>query len=366
MFPARMQALRDLQIAHGLDGVALVPGANLFYFTGLQKFLSERPCVMFLPVEDNPRLLLPDFEASDVEEHLTFDVEMCVYNDMRGHELAFRQVCQDLDLAGWRLGVEYTTMRVLERERIGAFSPRVMFIDAGCLFAELRMCKDAAEIEAMREAARINEQAFRNVTQSIRPGQTEKKIAAAYQIAALEAGSEGLAFDPIVVAGPNGALPHAYPGDRSLLSGEFVTLDCGVRYGGYYSDITRTFAIDSVGEELERIYETVRQANAAGRAFAHPGVTAQAVDRATRQVIADAGYGEYFIHRTGHGLGLEVHEPPYIVEGNDLVLRPGMIFTIEPGIYVPGLGGVRIEDNVVITETGCESLTNLPRELTTL
>jgi len=182
----------------------------------------------------------------------------------------------------------------------------------------------------------------------------------------LEAGSEGQSFAPIVAAGPNGALPHVNPGDRLLLSGEFVTLDCGVRYGGYCSDITRTYAVGSVGEELERIYETVRQANATGRAFAHLGVTAQAVDRATRRVIADAGYGEYFVHRTGHGLGLEVHEPPYIVESNELVLRPGMVFTIEPGIYVPGLGGVRIEDNVVITETGCESLTNLPRELTTL
>ena len=366
MFPGRILSLRELQLAHGLDGVALVPGANLYYFTGLQKFLSERPYVMFLPVEGTPRLLLPDFETRDAEERLTFEVEKCVYNDVQGYEHAFRQVCQDLDLSGWRLGVEYATMRVLERERIGELSPGTMFVDASSLFAELRMCKDVREVEAMREAARINEQAFRKVAQSIQPGQTEKRIAAAYQIAALEAGSEGLAFDPIVAAGPNGALPHVYPGDRPLRSGEFVTLDCGVRYGGYCSDITRTYAVGSVGEVLESIYETVRQANAAARAFAYPGITAQAVDRAARQVISDAGYGEYFVHRTGHGLGLEVHEPPYIVESNELVLRPGMVFTIEPGIYVPGLGGVRIEDNVVITETSCECLTTLPRELAAL
>jgi Xaa-Pro dipeptidase len=136
-----------------------------------------------------------------------------------------------------------------------------------------------------------------------------------------------------------------------------------VRCGGYCSDITRTFAVGPVNEELERIYEAVRRANEAGREAVRPGVTAEAVDRAARRVIADAGYGEYFVHRTGHGLGLEVHEAPYIVEGNRTSLEPGMVFTIEPGVYVPGLGGVRIEDNVFVTDTGCESLTSLPREL---
>jgi Xaa-Pro dipeptidase len=143
-----------------------------------------------------------------------------------------------------------------------------------------------------------------------------------------------------------------------------VTIDGFLRVEGYYSDITRTYAVGEIDEELQRIYSVVEQANAAARDLIRPGIEAQEVDRAARRVIEKAGYGEYFIHRTGHGLGLEIHEPPYIVEGNDLALQPGMTFTVEPGIYIPGRMGVRIEDNVLVTEGGCETLTSLPRELT--
>jgi Xaa-Pro dipeptidase len=149
-------------------------------------------------------------------------------------------------------------------------------------------------------------------------------------------------------------------------SGELLTIDCGATLDGYAADITRSFALGEPDQRLVDLYEAVRRANAAGKAAVRPGTTAEEVDRAARQALMDAGYGQWFTHRAGHGLGLEVHESPYIVEGNAQVLEPGMVFTVEPGAYVPGLGGVRIEDDVLVTERGMESLTSFPRELTVL
>jgi Xaa-Pro dipeptidase len=173
-------------------------------------------------------------------------------------------------------------------------------------------------------------------------------------------------FAPIVSGGPNSANPHATPSDRALAPGDLLVIDWGANVDGYFSDITRTFAIGDVDSELVRIAQLVIDANASGRTAARAGIPAAQVDEAARNIIAEAGYGEYFTHRTGHGLGLEVHEEPYIRSDNQQLLEVGMTFTIEPGIYLPGRGGVRFEDNIVVTPNGIESLTNLPRELITL
>lgn len=220
----------------------------------------------------------------------------------------------------------------------------------------------------MRRAVRIAEAALERLLGggSIRSGRTEQQIAADLQVALLQEGSHGQGFVPIVVAGPNSAQPHAEPSDRTLADGDLVILDWGAVYEGYQSDLTRTFAVGQLAAAGRTIYDAVLAANQAGRMAARPGPAAQEVDRAARRAIAQAGYGDYFIHRTGHGLGLETHEPPYLVEGNEELLQMGMAFTVEPGIYVPGLGGVRIEDDVVITERGSETLSTLPRELTIL
>jgi Xaa-Pro dipeptidase len=227
------------------------------------------------------------------------------------------------------------------------------------------MSKDGVEIEHMRRAVEIAERAIQRLLDdnSIRPGRTEQEVAADLQIAMLREGGQGEAFPPIVVAGPNSALPHASPSDRPMAEGELVIIDWGAVFEGYRSDITRTFYLGTPPPEIERLYDAVLAANHSGRLAVRPGMPAQEVDRAARRSIELAGYGEYFIHRTGHGLGLETHEPPYIVEGNLAMLRPGMTFTVEPGIYVPDLGGVRIEDDIVVTEDGSETLTTLAREL---
>jgi Xaa-Pro dipeptidase len=193
---------------------------------------------------------------------------------------------------------------------------------------------------------------------------TERALAAEITVGLLREGSESqIPFAPIVAPGPNSANPHAFPSDRQLQKGDLLIIDWGANVGGYFSDLTRTFAIGEVDDELQRIAQIVLEANEAARRIAGPGVAAEDVDHAARQVIEDGGYGEFFIHRTGHGLGMEVHEEPYIRAGNSFPLTPGMTFTIEPGIYLPGRGGVRIEDDVVITEHGLRSLSDMPREL---
>jgi Xaa-Pro dipeptidase len=193
---------------------------------------------------------------------------------------------------------------------------------------------------------------------------TEKEIAGELMFQLLASGSQpDLLFAPIVSGGPNGANPHASPGERKIQNGDLLVVDWGAVSGGYASDLTRTFAVGEVEAEYAHIHQVVQDANAAGRAAAKPGAACADVDRAARDVIVQAGYGKYFTHRTGHGIGMEGHEDPYIRGDNMQPLEPGMAFTVEPGIYLPGRNGVRIEDNVVVTPEGMDCLSSMPREL---
>ena len=368
IYRSRLEALQRLQAANGVACVALVPGANLRYFAGLAMHLSERPTVAFLPAVGAPAVVIPGLEAPAARAHLANDVRLFTYRDEEGHEQAFHQVAAELALAGQTIGVEYLAMRLLEMRRIEQAAPGCQIVATEPWLPQLRMKKDSVELGYMRRAVGIAERALQRLLdeRAIRPGRTERQVAADLQIALLQEGGQEEAFAPIVVAGPNTAAPHAGPSDRPLEEGDLVILDWGATDQGYRSDITRTFVLGIPSAEMERIYDTVLAANQAGRLAARPGMPAQEVDRVARRSIALAGYGDYFLHRTGHGLGLETHEPPYVVEGNLDLLEPGMTFTVEPGIYVSGLGGVRIEDDVVITPDGAETLTTLPRELVSL
>lgn len=370
----RLSQLTEQAIARGFDALALVPGPNLFYLTGLSFHLSERPVVLFLPVDRPPVIVAPAFEAVKVED-TSIEMQVFPYTDEEGHTAAFQSACAALELADSLLGVEAFKMRLVEARLLERYAPGCRLLPAEELLAEQRMRKEERELEHMRRAILITESALRATMQQARAGMTELEVAALLRAEMLQAGAETVAF-VIVQGGPNAASPHAVPGDRPIEPGDTIIIDCGVTVGGYNSDITRTFfckgkssgtfAIGALDEEMANVYEIVRAANAAGRAAVRPGVPAEAVDRAARAVIEEAGYGEYFIHRTGHGLGLEVHEPPYIVVGNERLLEPGMTFTVEPGIYLPGRGGVRIEDDVLVTPDGAESLTTFPRELVAL
>jgi Xaa-Pro dipeptidase len=363
MTKQRIAKLLELAAQHQFDAIAIMPGPNMQYFTGLHFHLSERPAVALFPVKGQPALICPAFEATKTQRS-PIAWQLFTYIDGQDPLEAFQAAGRALQLDRARVGLEAYKMRVLELRLFEQAASALTCAAADHLIAQLRMIKDAAEIEQMRRAVAITEQALDEVLKVVRVGMTEHAVATELTLALLRGGAEGLAFDPLIQSGPNTALPHVSASERVIQVGEMLLLDFGITLNGYNSDITRTFAAGHApSAEFTQIYETVKQANAAARALAKPGVTGQDVDRAARQVIVAAGYGEYFTHRTGHGLGLEGHEPPYMVEGNDVPLEAGNTFTIEPGIYIPELGGVRIEDDMVITATGAESLTTADREL---
>jgi Xaa-Pro dipeptidase len=282
-------------------------------------------------------------------------------------EAVFRKAAQALGLDGKRIGVEPRQMRLLEFRYVKAGAPEADYPDASDVLAALRLRKDKTEVEAMRRAVKIAQSALEATLPLIKVGMTEKEVSAKLVMQLLEHGSDSeLPFAPIVSGGPNSANPHASPSDRKLQAGDLLVVDWGAAYEGYISDLTRTFAVGRVDAEYEKIHKIVQEANAAGRAAAKPGVPCAEVDKAARAVIEKAGYGEYFTHRTGHGIGMEGHEEPYMRGDNMQLLEPGMAFTVEPGIYLSDRNGVRVEDNVVITETGADVLSDMPREIRVL
>jgi Xaa-Pro dipeptidase len=277
---------------------------------------------------------------------------------------AFGAAARHAGIEGRRFGVEPLRMRYLELGLLQEAAADSSLLAAGEVFARLRQSKDETEVAAMRRAVRIAEQALEATLPLIRPGMTERELAAELVVQMLRAGSDTeLPFPPIVASGPNSAVPHAFPTDRALGAGDLLILDWGAALDGYISDLTRTFYLPPLDPELAAIHPIVLQANQAGRTAVRRGVSASAIDLAARQVIEAAGYGPAFTHRTGHGIGLEAHEPPYIRMDNPLALEPGMTFTIEPGIYLEGRGGVRIEDNLLVTQDGAECLSAIAREL---
>lgn len=231
------------------------------------------------------------------------------------------------------------------------------------LLRELRMCKSPAEVEAITRAQRIAEAAYSQITETITEGMTERDLALRLDIAMLQGGAEAVSFETIAVAGENGSKPHGVPGERKLHRGDLITMDFGAVAEGYHSDMTRTVALGDPGPKQRELYEIVLAAQAAGLAALGPGLHCKAADNAAREVIKAAGYGPQFRHGTGHGVGLEIHEGPSLAPRSRDILRPGMVVTVEPGIYLPGECGLRIEDMAVITEDGARNLTRSPKEL---
>lgn len=358
----RMTNLLGGLSARSIRAVAIVPGPNLRYLAGLTMHLSERLAVAFFPADDRPAIVLPALEAPRAEAQARVPLRFYPWDDAEGPQGALRRCVDDLGLAGQRVGVEYTAMRVLELRAIEDAAPGLRVEDATPLLAELRMVKDAGELAAMRAAVRIVEEALRAAIGQIRAGMTERELAEVWEQGMRAAGSAP-SFGTIVASGPNSANPHHSNGDRAFQPGDLIIMDGGAIYDDYASDITRTIALGEPSPEARRIYDLVLAANAAGRGAARPGASGEAIDQAAREVIEAGGYGPRFVHRTGHGLGLEVHEPPYIVAGSRAPLATGTTFTVEPGVYVPGLGGVRIEDDVLIADGGGESLTTFERDL---
>lgn len=364
-YQTRIDALRQAcGLTNGrVDAVALVPGPNLRYFTGLDSHLSERPMIALFTAHALA-MILPRLEVLNVTNRPDLVAQPITWTDEDGYQGAFAQALDTLNLRGKRIGIDGMTMRVTEWLAFTAIDPTLQVETVERALVGVRAHKMRDEIEAMRRAVAISEEALDKLLTELQPGMTEARIAARLNALMAELGADSPAFSTLVQSGENSSNPHGSTTDRALQAGEFLLIDFGAMVNGYPADITRTFCLGEPTDQMRDIYETVKRANAAATAAAAPGVPMGDVDRAARQVIEAAGYGQYFTHRTGHGLGLDTHEPIPQIAGNiSDVLEPGMTFTIEPGIYLPGVGGVRIEDNVLVTETGLDVLTSFRREM---
>ncbi len=364
MTASRLERLTASLRTSGLDAVVINPGPTLKYLTGLNFHLMERPVVLMVAPGQDPVIVLPELELPKVGL-FPYKVQTFAYGEIPTEwDGVFRQAIQSLGLDGKRIGVEPRNLRLLEFRHVQAGAPEADFPDASDALAALRIRKDATEVESMRRAVKIAQDGLEATLPLIKVGMSEREVAAELVMQLLRHGSDSeLPFAPIVSGGPNAANPHASPSDRKLQVGDLLVVDWGAAYNGYISDLTRTFAVVEVDDECQKIHKIVQQANAAGRAAGKPGAPCAAVDKAARDVIEAAGYGKYFTHRTGHGIGMEGHEDPYMRGDNMQLLETGMAYTVEPGIYLTERNGVRIEDNMVITETGAESLSDMPREI---
>ena len=286
---------------------------------------------------------------------------------MTGHSRNYRGMVQEvIDQCGIRrLGFEEEYMSVAAY-RSWEEGLSAELVPAQRLVNGLRAAKDQEELERMRRAQEITDKAFDAICRYIKPGMTEQEIAARLQYEMLCLGAEKMSFDPIVASGPNGSKPHAVPGARKVGMGEFITMDFGCKYQGYCSDMTRTVALGEPSEEMKKVYHIVLQAQKAGIAVTRAGVSGRSIDAAARQVIEEAGYGEYFGHGYGHSVGIEIHESPNANTRDETPMPVGAVVSAEPGIYLPGRFGVRIEDVTVMTEGGCIDLTKSPKELIVL
>lgn len=358
----RLQKLQTLARRQDIAAFVVVPSASLVYLAGFNMGLSERPAFLLVPQSGEVSFLCPAFEAERVRRDSGI-VQLITYTDEAGPIPALTQALSGLR-HGKRIAFEYRACRLLEYDVMAqALGGQIEMLDARPYLAELRMAKDATEQAYLQTAAEAADIMVAAIERNLAPGVSEQQLQEAAVQALAEAFPEAQIPFISIASGERTSLPHAGTSDRKLEAGDLVWVDLGASINGYVSDITRTFALGPLDTELARAYELVLAANLAACRAAKPGVTAEYLDEVARAVIRAGGFGEQFTHRTGHGIGLEVHEEPYIVAGNELVMQPGYAFTIEPGIYLPGKGGIRIEDNVVITETGAKVLTSYRRDL---
>ncbi len=347
--------------AAGADAALITSGVNVRYLTGL---VSSNAAVL-LP-SDGPATLATDSRYAGTAERVSPDVDLLVERSVET-ALVGKALAHGLRV----IAFEDHEMTVQRHRALAILAPAPDLVPLGDSVNDLRRVKDDAEIDSLARACAITGEAFTAVLDRLRPGVTEREYAIALERAMIDLGAEAIAFDTIVASGPNGAIPHHVPGGRELQAGDLVTIDCGARFGGYHADMTRTVSIgEPAGWQLE-IYRIVADAQAAGVAAARPGADVQDVDAAARDLIEAAGYGANFSHGLGHGVGLQVHEAPIIGYGRTGRLADRVPITIEPGIYLPGQGGVRIEDTLVVragagTAGSAQSLTTITRELLVL
>ncbi len=356
----RLRRLREKLAGQTADAVYVSSPASIAHLTGLAITPHERLVGLLVPEAGEPALIVPALETVAARASPA-GIGVVSWDDAEGPWGALHATFRETGTRTLAVEKNAVTVSVLERlqEALGSAS----FEDAAPLLVELRLRKSPSELALLAAASEVLDACLRELPRLLRVGAREDELAFRVDELARRHGSEGNPFEPIVLSGPNSALPHGKPGDRELQEGDLVIVDFGATRGGYCADVTRTFAVTEPSARAQEIYAVVADAQETALLAVLPGVSCSDVDQAARQVIETAGYGEFFVHRTGHGLGLEVHEPPSLVAGEERALEPAMVLTVEPGIYLPDFGGVRIEDDVAIRTGGAEILTTATREL---
>jgi Xaa-Pro aminopeptidase len=347
----RLQLIRDALDTRGIDGLLVTDLRNVRYLSG---FSGSSACLM---VTKRQQFLFTDFRYQEQSKKETRGFEILIEKEERPKLVLATAKSLHLGVLGFETTVTYAFYRSLLRKGVKVKA-------VANLVEDLRTIKDQAELKSIGRAIARAEKAFTAVKPRIKTGITERQVALMIEEELKKNGCASLPFDIIVAAGPASSMPHAKPTDNRIKAGDLVVIDWGGEAGGYFSDMTRTLLMagGNLSKKIE-IYETVLRANSEAIASVREGVHAQRVDKTARDVIHQAGYGEYFGHGTGHGVGLEVHERPRISPLGKETVRSGMVFTVEPGIYLPAIGGVRIEDMVAATGSGCRVLSTLPKGL---
>ena len=360
----RYEPFRTIASNAAVDAIALVPGANFSRLYGKTFHQNERPLVVIIPTEGLPAAVVPNLELESFAT-LGFEGEVFDWRDQTGYQSAFDALIQHLSIDS--VGVEGQVMRVFVDQAFRQASPTLRIQDLQQSIAALRLQKTAREIADIRHAIAISETALANTIDKVALGMTERQVESILVQELFGNGAEEFAFSPIVAAATNSAQPHAHArGDYQLQAGDALLIDFGARARGVCADITRTFFVGYCRDEHAEIYQTVLAANLAGHAAAKPLATAHDVDHAVMTVLEESSFKSRIRHKTGHGLGRDIHEDPYIMRGNHQALTTGMVFTIEPGLYASNDIGIRIEDDVLITDSGSESMTRFDKSLTLL
>ncbi len=348
----------------GVDAVALVPGPN-FTRAVIHPFMShERPFLIVIPATGMPAALVPNLELRSWDL-VGFDGAVFDWRDQDGYDAAFKGLTDHLGIAS--LAVEGQVMRVFVHHALLRAQPELRIVDAEREISALRMIKTPQDIDALRAAIAISERALARTLDTVRLGQTEKEIEQTLIQALFAEGAEDQSFHPIVASGDGSARPHAKArADYRVKAGDALMIDFGARKHGFAADITRTVFLDHATDESRAVYDTVLRANLKGFDVTRAGVTAHQIDDAVIGVLEASPFADRIRTKTGHGLGRDVHEAPYIMRGNHMPLPAGTVYTNEPGLYDIGNFGVRIEDDVLVTNDGCTSLTQFPKELTVL
>jgi len=357
---ARVRALGRLAAQRGLDLVLLFDRDNVRYFTG---FRLNRAVfsILAVPPEGPPTYLVARLDVERARRDCSIERIVPFSEDTSDALLVLRPL---LGTGARRVGVERDALTLQQADAIAAAAEGpVDLVDVRPLTAALRLHKDPQEVASLRRAAEIADRVMDEVREIVRPGRREAEIVGAVEMGVRAHGAEGTSFEPFLMSGDRASLPQRIATDRRLCAGELAVLDMGAVVDGYSSDLTRTFAVGRVDAERRRLFDVALAAHDAAIDAVGPGVPISDVDRVARSVIASAGLGECFPHLTGHGLGISTHEPPIVDATGTGVLEPGMVLTIEPGVYVPGIGGARVEDMVLVTETGSEVLTRSERSL---